>query len=279
MVASLRKVSSLKTGALSTKTAIRRADEVPFVVMEKGLDLPWLHELLTKPDLPKDDIGNFPVIDLPTIVREMKSRNVETSLFDLSWDHKGQRMVRYALVDIRLGWICGIEIGQSTSSGDLEAESRARIWWTEPGKPRFICPYTGVRVDSLFMRDRYLGSANALNLRYLTRGPGGVLGPQIKSGKRTSAAARKVNRQRRWSELGLTSDKEAADLFAKIGGEVVRQALAGHYPSMKTVLVALRWGEDFQGVPELMSEKESGLFATELRAAKDALRSPSKGDG
>lgn len=267
MIKVLRKSSILKTGDLSTAAAIRGAEEVPSSLIDSRMILPSIQDRLPNPVLPRDDIGNFPVVDLSSLMGFMKLRNWKTCLFNLRWNHEGKDQCYYALVDTRRGSICGIEIGHRASPDKLQARWRARIWWTESGRARFICPYTGARVDSLFIREGLLGSRQALNLHYLARGDAGVLGPQIKSGKRKT---QKLLRTKSDSSAEGT-DQEAIRLVRlklRLGAELHRKALGGHFPSMRAVLVRLRCGEEFHGIPELMAENERSLFLKELRAAK-----------
>ena len=265
----LRKSSTLKTGPWSTAAAIRSAEEVPSSLIDSRMELPSIHDGLPNPVLSRGDIGNFPVVDLSTLMGFMKQRNWKTSLFNLSWNYEGKDQCYYALVDTRRASICGTEIGHRASSGDLDARWRARIWWTTSGRARFICPYTGARVDSLFIREGVLGSRKALNLHYLRRGKEGVLGPQIKRGKR---APQKFLKQESDASVDARAQEalRAARLKVKLGSDLLRRALEGHFPSMRAILISLRWGEEFHGIPELMSEEERSLFLQELAAAKSA---------
>lgn len=269
LIKTLRKSSTLKSGPWSTVAAIRGAEEVQFSLIDSRMILPSIHDRLPKPVLSRDDIGNFPVVDLSSLMGFMKLRNWKTSLFDLSWHHEGKDQSYYAKVDIRRGSICGIEIGPRASPNDLEAIWRARIYWTPSGRARFICPYTGDKVDSLFIREGFLGSRQALNLHYLARGDAGVLGPQINSGKRKT--------QKLLSTVSDSSAKardqetvETVLLKLKLGAELHCKALRGHVPSKIALLRRLGWGVEFHGIPELMADNERSLFLEELRAAKAA---------
>ena len=166
-----RTPTDVKTGPMSTQAGLHGPYETNFAVLTQGLDAVRTVGLGPEWQRPKEvqRVEETAAVDLSTLTKAMKMSWGEVGSHCLLWDQHDPSIQVVVTVDLRPEHDPGMHIQNLMGSAIPRGGQTVQIVRSANGRMRFICPVTGRRADTLFIRGGLVASRQALHLDYASQ--------------------------------------------------------------------------------------------------------------